>query len=1444
MASDPLSQRKAQLDKEEREHLEDIVTEMRERVENNVEFQLTQKGLDDEPEDGDSLDEDTKQLVEAIELEAVDGETWSEAFDQYVTGVGYTIVNRVAALRCMEVRDFIDEEVTVFKDNGLTPAAETLVHEEFLLEDEAILEAYHNACENLAEEIEILFDRSSAYSLIDPDDDTFEELCEKLDSVPDEVWRADDVLGWVYEYYNVKLLDDLRRKGDREGLEPEDVPPANQFYTPHWVVRMLTDNSLGKLYLEHTGELQDVVDAQESFSPDKRKNRPLSPDESPDIADFCTYLVPSEEEGEPTEFEHPEELRVIDPACGSGHFLLYAFDVLERIWRVETDLPDEQIPRKILEHNLYGVDLDMRACQLSAFNLYLKGRTRAETEGADGFDMPEVGIVCADASIAEVDGVEAVFDEVAGDDPEVEQALDRILDAFEEVHGLGSLLDVRGTLGDLFEDDAEVGGTQLTLGDDPRESHTLGQVLHSLREAVEEHREGDSFLAQDLRSFVRLLDILAQDYDVALMNPPYGSDNRMPSTVTKYVENHYDYSTEFYINFFEVCDRITHLNGRIGMLVPRSFMFKQRYQDFRTDFIGDRGNFDFLSEFGIGILDNATVRTVGTVIRTGTNQADTGSFIRLHDVETSKKESKFIDTLSGHDIDIKRYFEVNLEEFAKVPGNPISYYTPSEVRSVHDRKLKIDAEQADTEGVSACIARQGLTTANDFRFIRNHWEVNNSDVFKPISKGGSTAWVIPQVTDTVEWGENGKIIRRSPRAYRTRNEEHYGKEGLTWTYIKETGRRFGYFPPDSIYSNTGYMLIPKKDISLNKLLPAINSSLYHSLILSMTTERHWNSGEVGSIPWLKEIENIGKLSDESLEQQRLVIQLRMDNPVSPYYVGPSLLPIEEGNNNFFYDHPHVDAAEERLEVQTEERRTDESIEARAHKSQKSYLKKKQKLENSSDDVDEAIYDAIGVSEQTRQDIRQEIFLRTAENPEDREVPDPESVPEVPDNIDEQVKDLVHHFAMEAVRQEDDGIIPVYETDDQPDMLDRIVERFEEAYGEHADDRLIEVDEILGAESAAEEAYPNLRAFVAEDLFDYHVDRMENTPIVWRLTTERLVSDSTGEGFACFVDYHSLDASLFDRLSNQYLEPRKAELRERRSAANRRRSDDSLSASEQAEAAEQYERCASGLDQIAVFEDVLQELGSTDERDFDTEDRERVAALAPKVATFREETRERVETLADLRERKGEAWFQDKFSDNFWNAVDEWRDEWIDALDELEHACEAYGRPSDEPVEAHLADLFDYFNWRLKGSDHYSSTGILFMTYYFDREGDALLDEDGNPHDNLTEDERLLASLATGLDDPSVVDREYLEAMVEDADDKEIERVADLPPLAEFKALAEEIDDRCQAVDKQVPSDWADRALSEITTAGYQPNRKHGVEINVTPLADGEIVPKTVDDQVL
>jgi hypothetical protein len=1025
----------------------------------------------------------------------------------------------------------------------------------------------------------------------------------------------------------------------------------------------------------------------------------------------------------------------------------------------------------------------------------------------------------------------------------VEDALRRILNAFEEVHGLGSLLDVRGTLGDLFDDDSEKTGVQITLEDDPSDHHTLGHILHSLREAVDQHRENESFLAQDLRSFIRLLDVLAQEYDVALMNPPYGAQNRMPESVKSYVRDHYSYPPEYYINFLEVCNRLTPTGGRIGMLVPRSFMYKRTFEEFRTDFLGDSGAFDYLAEFGIGVLDNATVRTVGTVIRSETrSDADTGDFYRLYDLDAGHKESAFVRSLAEdkQDDELQRQFKVSLSELATIPGSPICYATPSQVRKLHKSNLKLDSQRADVDGKSIADAVQGLATGNNDRFIRNHWEVRDFERHPPIAKGGADAWVLPEVPETVEFVNEGERLRRASGS-RFQNTDYYGQEGLTWTYIKDTGRRFGYYPADGVFSHTGFMLFPKQDDqSLWSLLGALNSDLYHALFLSITPERHWNVGEVGRIPWHKSIGKIDEIEEYTKEQYLTLLSDLTLEPTSPYYDATGLVP-KTYLSDSFYKHPHENKADQRFDIQVHRPDPATQIIEAAQSVEIAHREREQRLERLAEKIDRELFNQFEIPTKVRNSIREEIFLRTTEDPEDREVPGPKSVPEVPENIEEQVKDLVHHFAMEALYKEPNGIIPLKSADKQDDMLDCMVEQFKDAYGGYAEERLVEVDDILGSESASEEAYPNIRSFIEDDLFAYHVDTMENTPIIWKLSTKRLLADAKGEGFACFVDYHQLDVTLFDRLSNQYLEPRKAQLRERRSVANRLRNDKALSTSERAEATDEFEFCSSALEQIAELEEVIQNLGSTIEREFDDEDRKRVNELSPKVATFRNETAERIKTLEELRGMKGEEWFQDTFSDGFWDKVNKWRDEWLDALKKLEHACNEYAKPSDEPVEAHLADLFDYFNSRLKGSDHFSSSGVLFMTYYFEREGDDLLNEDGTTPNNLKEEEKMLGSLATGIDDKSMINMKYLDDIAESDD---VDDVAELPPIAELKALAEEIEVECQTTYNKIPSDWSDRALSEITTAGFQPNQKHSVKINITPLAKKDIVPEIVEDKVL
>jgi len=1408
MASDSPSPRTVQLDKAERERLEDVVAEMRGRVEDNVAFQLTQRGLDEEPEDVDALDGETRRLVEAIELEAADGDSWSAAVEGYVTSVGYTVVNRLAALRCMEVRNFLDEEVTVFTDAGLTPAAETLVHEEFMLEEEAILEAYHDACDDLAAEIEILFDRSSEYSLLDPDDDTFEDLCGMLDSVPDAVWRADDVLGWVYEYYNTSELSDVRTRAHRGAMTIEDVSVANQFYTPHWVVRTLTDNSLGKLYLERQDPDSDPPVDGDGLSPDERRRRSGDAVATDSVAGYCTYLAGGTE-GRATGEIDPEELSVIDPACGSGHFLLYAFDVLERIWwEQRPDLDRAEIPELILENNLFGVDIDLRAAQLAAFNLYLKARSRAEDEGADGFTLPSVGIVCADAKITDVDEATAVFDEVADGRPAVRDALEELVTEFENIHGLGSLLNVHETLSETFLESGSE--RQLRLDADWGDDLTLSAFLSTLQEAIEEERPGDSFLAQDLRSFLRLLELLTKEYDVALMNPPYGSGKRMPDPVQNYVKRNYEYYPEYYINFFETCERLTGKDGRIGMIVPRTFMFKRSFQQFRNDFVGGKGAFDFLAEFGNGVLDNATVRTVGTVVRTASEPNPTGRFIRLHDVPAGEKEETFLDVISSvYDGDVQRVFEVDHSAFSSVPGNPICYYTHPEIRELHGSDVKINPEKSglDADGVADVV--QGLATGNNERFLRRHHEVPADDAFIPYAKGGTDAYVLPEVAHRLNWYHDGTEVARFDGSV-MRNEEFYDRAGLTWSYIKETGRRFGYFPGGGAFDVTGSMLFPHDDSMGWEMLAALNSDLYHGLFLSLTPERDWQIETVSRIPWLDVFDDDDGITETVTDQYRLSIAEESYDPASPYFVGPELLPSVDDCEFFYDDRPAVVALDDPGTIRGDLADETASIREIGTEAKRARLARSNEIERLAGEINDTVFDAVGVSDAARASVLEEIRLRTKEDPAGRELADTDAVTVSDDELRAQAEELLHYCLLSAVREH--GVVSFHaEGEAHPSPLGALDAQLRRYFGEHTDERLEEIDGLLGSRSPVEEPYPNVRHWIETEFFEFHVEQFDDRPIVWQLDTAGLTSGD-GRGFACFVDYEAVDSSLFDRIQPTLVEPRKARLRERRNAADRRRTDESASASERAVAADRYDRCIDSMRGIELFEDAVQELMNETPRGWTPEDRQLAAELSSSVRRFKRQTCEYLETLDRLLERTDEEWFAETFSPTFLETVSENRDEWLDALDDLAAAAEAYDAPAVDSVEPHHYDLFPYFS-DVVGSDHYSSNGVLFMTYYFEREGARFLAEDGTLEAELgTEEAELLADLAAGIDG--------------------------------YKQLAADIESTCDSVSDRIPSDWSDRALSAITTAGYQPDRKYGVKINITPLAEADVVPETVAERVL
>jgi hypothetical protein len=418
----------------------------------------------------------------------------------------------------------------------------------------------------------------------------------------------------------------------------------------------------------------------------------------------------------------------------------------------------------------------------------------------------------------------------------------------------------------------------------------------------------------------------------------------------------------------------------------------------------------------------------------------------------------------------------------------------------------------------------------------------------------------------------------------------------------------------------------------------------------------------------------------------------------------------------------------------------------------------------------------------------------------------------PDDFPELVKRLLLHLTFEIVEEDDDGIVLLRAESDEEeaDLLAKMTAKFEDIWGEYAEDRLQEVDEVLGTREPTDEPYPNLRHWLENDLFAFHCGEFENTPILWELTTERLGDDDGGDvGFACLIDYHQLGPDVFDRLSARYLETRKAALRERQQSA--RRTAEGSEGTQAREARQEEKRCERALRQIDELETRISELTQTQPRDWADAVRDDARALQPKVRRFRERLEERLETLDALHEGAPTAWFKDHFSDKFMESVNGNREEWIDALEDLEAACEQFARPADEPVEAHLYDLLPYFD-ELTGSTHYSSNGIFFLNYYFSKGKDLAAKIDQGNKDRVTRREQLVADLARETDD-------------------DIE-------------LGKEINEACQAMKKHMDSDWKPRALEEVRTPGYRPVKKHGVAINITPLAEKKLVPALVDKKVL
>jgi hypothetical protein len=582
------------------------------------------------------------KIVAAIEHKRAAGMSATEAVADYLRDAAFTTLNRFVALKMLEARELVQECISEGEQSsgyrefcGMAPGVA-------LLPESAGYRLFiENLFDELSTEVKVLFDRRDPASVLWPKRATFEALLEVLNATDlSGVWGEDETIGWVYQFFN---SGDERKKMREKSQAPRnsrELAVRNQFFTPRYVVQFLADNTLGRLWLEMHGEKTRLVKC-------------------------CEYLVrPADEPVRPRPKKDPRDLRVLDPACGSGHFLLYCFYILlllyEEAWEdqdhrvrsqvsgrsLREDYPDlaalrKAVPALIIEHNLYGVDIDPRCAQIAALALWLRAQRAYKDFGVTASERPRIHrthIVVAEP----MPGDAALVEEFAArlDPPLLRDLFGKMVSEMRLAGELGTLIPVeegiaeelrqareqfvkqRQTAGYLpgMEPVRKQGELDLSGVDDDSFSHEAEtRIVEALRHFAETAAGGAGvrrrLFAGDTAQGIALIDLLRTRFDVVLMNPPFGAASL---AAKKEFEKAYPRTkNDIFAAFVERGIRLLHPFGLLGAITSRTGFFLSSFQKWREEILLKEAPPVVFADLGYGVMDAAMVEAAAYCLEKG-----------------------------------------------------------------------------------------------------------------------------------------------------------------------------------------------------------------------------------------------------------------------------------------------------------------------------------------------------------------------------------------------------------------------------------------------------------------------------------------------------------------------------------------------------------------------------------------------------------------------------------------------------------------------------------------------------------------------------------------------------------------------------------------------------------------------------------------------------------
>lgn len=767
------------------------------------------------------LHADTAELREkAAQVKGLKEELARSSKAQLTEKVAYTWFNRFIALRFMDVNDYQPLDIRVISPKEgytfpelLDEAKQGHIPDDLKVNAQQVYdlldgrvpsanpqnEAYKvlliAACNHLHTVLPFLFERINDYTeLLLPDDLTseFSIVHDVRDGMAAEDCQQVEIIGWLYQFYISEKKEEVSSSNSK--VKKEDIPAATQLFTPRWIVEYMVQNTVGKLWLQ---------------------NRPNSR-----LREHMPYFIESAslQSGDSLNINSPEEITLLDQACGSGHILVYGFELLTKIYE-EEGYSASEIPKLIIQHNLYGFEIDERAAQLAAMALMMKARSYQRRFFKKG-EVPQPHILCFQDLTLDEKGTATAL---AGIGAKPSDELLHDLKNMRQATNLGSLIVPHAG---------------------------LPEIANVLRKVEEQLKQADVFAQYDLlqlKTTLEQLQLLGQKYTCIVDNPPYLGGGNMNTPLADFLKRNYpDSKADLMACFMESGLAMLQPKGFLGMINQHSWMFTISYESLRKKLV-ESLFFDTMLHLGPRTFPEINGEVVQNTSFTFWNALtpENGIYIRLVDYPKSElKGAKALEAIQ--DKRCRWKYIANQNDFKKITGSPTSYWLSRQA-------IKCFVENESIKEVAS--PKQGLISGNNERFTRLWQEINLqafSTIWFPYNKGGEYRKWYGNHEYLVDWCRNGERIKgyidsAGKLKSRPQNANYYFKPSVSWTKISSGKLAVRYYDESFIFSDAGLACFPLDKYKLY-LTAFFNSPVSQVLIEALNPSLNRQVGDIERLP--------------------------------------------------------------------------------------------------------------------------------------------------------------------------------------------------------------------------------------------------------------------------------------------------------------------------------------------------------------------------------------------------------------------------------------------------------------------------------------------------------------------------------------------------------------------------------------------------------------------